>query len=133
MNRSPQKPALPLSRLLILMTLLLMLALLLFAGVLGWASLRQHALARELLDTQSAGRVLAVSQSGGFFNRALVETDTGYYALQDGMSAQKGESLSLQLRGDQSRYLCDSARRCVELASASVSPGGRTESEGVTK
>lgn len=64
---------------------------------------------------QNAGRVVSVSQSGGFITHALVETDLGYYALMDGVSLNKNEALTLETRSDKLRFLCDSQHRCLRL------------------
>jgi hypothetical protein len=72
---------------------------------------------KDLLSVQSAGRVLAVSQTTGLLTRGLVETDTGYYSVIDGVSLNKHEALTLQTRGNRARFLCDSQQRCVALTS----------------
>ena len=77
----------------------------------------QHQVTRkQVLSEQSAGQVITVSQSGGLFARALVQTDVGFYALVDAISLNRNETLLLQTRADQSRFLCDSQHRCVKLA-----------------
>lgn len=72
---------------------------------------------KDILSVQSAGRVLAVSQTTGLLTRGLVETDTGYYSVIDGVSLNKLEALTLQTRGNRARFLCDSQQRCVALTS----------------
>jgi hypothetical protein len=72
---------------------------------------------KDILSVQSAGRVLAVSQTTGLLTRGLVETDTGYYSVIDGVSLNKHEALTLQTRGNRARFLCDSQQRCVALTS----------------
>lgn len=77
---------------------------------------------QEVLSVQSAGRVLSVSQTTGLLTRGLVETDTSYYCLVDGVSLHKGETLTLETRGTQARFLCDSQHRCIKLTQ-SFGPG----------
>lgn len=72
---------------------------------------------KDILSVQRAGRVLAVSQTTGLLTRGLVETDTGYYSVIDGVSLNKHEALTLQTRGNRARFLCDSQQRCVALTS----------------
>jgi hypothetical protein len=63
----------------------------------------------------NAGRVVSVTQSGGFFSRALVETDLAYYALADSVSLNKNEALTLENRDTGGNFLCDSQHRCQKL------------------
>jgi hypothetical protein len=77
---------------------------------------QQQATRKQVLSEQSVGQVITVSQSGGLFARSLVQTDVGFYALVDAISLSRNETLLLQTRADQSRFLCDSQHRCVKLA-----------------
>ncbi|MCK9212957.1 MAG: hypothetical protein M0P52_00565 [Rhodoferax sp.] len=100
-----------------LMLLLLLLVLGIFAPMT--ISAYRHVFMDEPRPTavvvQNAGRVVSVSQSGGFITRALVETDLGYYALMEGVSLNKNEALTLETRADKVRFLCDSQHRCLRL------------------
>jgi hypothetical protein len=69
----------------------------------------------KVVSVQSAGRVVSVTQSGGWFARALVETDTGFYALVDAISLNKGEALTLEDKGPKRQFLCDSQHHCQKL------------------
>ncbi len=71
--------------------------------------------APKVVATVPAGRVLAVQLHGGLFSRALVETDIGFYSLEEGVSFLKGEMLMLQERWNRSRFLCDSGQHCTRL------------------
>ena len=101
------------------------LMLLLLAVVLGiFVPMSVYTYRHFLMDApkpkpvvQSAGRVVSVSQSGGMITRALVETDTAYYSLVDGISLHKNEALTLENRGTRGNFLCDSAHRCQKLKS----------------
>ena len=66
-------------------------------------------------STEPAGRVVSVSLASGWFTRTLVETDAGFFALTDGVGLGKGEALSLQMRGNGVRFLCDSQQYCMRL------------------
>ena len=100
-----------------LMLLLLLLVLGVFVPMAMYAY--RHVFVEEPRPrasvVQNAGRVVSVSQSGGFIVRALVETDLGYYALMDGVSLNKNEALTLETRADRLPFLCDSQHRCVHL------------------
>lgn len=101
-----------------LMLLLLLLVLGLFVPMVMYVY--RHVFVDEpgsrAMVVQNAGRVVSVSQSGGFITRALVETDLGYYALMDGVSLNKNEALTLETRADKTQFLCDSQHRCLRLA-----------------
>ena len=62
-----------------------------------------------------AGRVISVTLYGGFLTRSLIETDTAFYALTSGFSLGKNEPLTVEIRTNGDRYLCDGTRRCVQL------------------
>lgn len=68
-----------------------------------------------LQSVEEAGRVRMVRMVPGLTTRALVETDTGFYALGSGVSLAKGEAMQLQTRVNGRRYLCTVQKRCVEL------------------
>ena len=70
---------------------------------------------KEVIAVASAGRVLMVSQTTGLFTRSLVETDNAFYSLVDGVSLAKQEAVTLETRGNRSRFLCDSHHRCMKL------------------
>lgn len=69
----------------------------------------------KVTASSAAGRVLNVQLFGGLFSRGFVETDVGFYALEEGISLKKGELLTLQERDDKARYLCDADSRCTRL------------------
>lgn len=73
---------------------------------------------RVVQEVRSAGRVLTVSQTSGLWTHALVETDRGYFGLEGGVSLYKQEPLTLEVRGNRSRFLCDSGHRCTKLMSS---------------
>lgn len=82
---------------------------------IGVMWLLMHEDQAPVLRETPAGRVLRVELHGGFFNRALVETDRGYYALADAVSLPRGESMTEQARAGGRRFLCDSQHRCIRL------------------
>jgi hypothetical protein len=47
-----------------------------------------------------------------------VETNTGFYSLIQGVSLNKGRPLTLQVRANAARYLCDERLRCTKLMEA---------------
>ncbi|MDO8767372.1 MAG: hypothetical protein Q7K57_01425 [Burkholderiaceae bacterium] len=102
---------------LVLMVLCLCFGFLVLAVVFPLAYFWSEKKGKEVESVQSAGRVVAVSQATGLLTRGLVETDTGYYSVIDGVSLNKHESLTLETRGNQARLLCDSQHRCVKLMS----------------
>jgi len=119
---APQQAAKPESRLDALQRRALLFALLVLAVGLGLAALvlsggylAYRYGAPKIVATVPAGRVVSVQLHAGLFSRGLVETDIGYYALEDGVSFLKGEKLTLQERGNRSRFLCDSGQHCTRL------------------
>ena len=73
----------------------------------------------QIVDTvRSAGRVLPVFQSSGRWTRALVDTESAYSALPEAVSPHKNEVLSLEVRANQPRFLCDRQHHCLKLMSA---------------
>jgi hypothetical protein len=66
-------------------------------------------------SAQSVGHLQSITYTGGWWPRAFVQTDLGFYALRDAISLQHGEELVLQTRGNQCRYLCDAQQRCTQL------------------
>lgn len=87
----------------------------LVAMVLSGAYLAYRYTEPTVVATVPAGRVLGVQLHGGLFSRGLVETDIGFYSLEEGASFLKGELLTLQERGNRSRFLCDATRHCTRL------------------
>jgi hypothetical protein len=71
--------------------------------------------AKTVKSVQPAGKVMTVSLSAGLMTRALVETDSGYFSLLDGVSLAKGMSLLLEERVNGDRYLCDDQKHCTRL------------------
>lgn len=69
-------------------------------------------------SVESAGQVMAVTLTDGLLPGALVETDTGFYSLTQGVSLHKDKPLTLQLRANADRYLCDDSQRCTKLLGA---------------
>lgn len=99
----------------VLLVLWLCLSFMVPAVVLPLAYFWSEHKEKEVIAVTSAGRVLTVSQTTGLFTRALVETDSGFYSLSDGVSLAKQEALTLETRGNRARFLCDSQHRCVRL------------------
>lgn len=62
-----------------------------------------------------AGRVLSVTFNCGLFTSSLVQTDTGFYGLSSGVSLGRNEALTLELRANADRYLCDAQHLCTRL------------------
>jgi hypothetical protein len=71
--------------------------------------------AKTVKSVQPAGKVMAVTLMAGLMTRALVETDSGYYSLLDGVSLPKGMPLLLEERVNGDRYLCDEQQHCTQL------------------
>lgn len=94
------------------MGLLAMLAISLVLSAMWWLT---HESGASVQKETAAGQVLRVELRGGLFTRALVETDAGFYALQEGASLRKGELVTLRERQDGSRSLCDLEGRCTGL------------------
>lgn len=69
----------------------------------------------EVKSATPAGHVLRSDQTTSLFSRGVVETDAGYFFLISPMSVRKGDLLSLEVRGNGDRYLCDSHRFCTKL------------------
>lgn len=61
------------------------------------------------------GRVLRVQLDGGLYSRSLVETDSGFYSLAEGVSLGKGEAVTVEQRANQRRFLCDTRHLCTPL------------------
>ncbi len=99
--------------------LVMVLCLLLSAAVLGFTLTGVYLFERHfsaiVKETESAGTVMTVNLSSGWPARTLVQTETGFYAISQGISLDKGKPLTVELRGNQDRYLCDHARRCARL------------------
>ena len=66
-------------------------------------------------SVEPAGKVMAITLVDGFFTRTLVETDVGFYCLIEGVSLKKDTSLTLEVRANKSRHLCDEQHRCTKL------------------
>ncbi len=94
------------------MGLLAMLAISLVLSPMWWLT---HERGGSVQKETAAGHVLRVELKGGLFTRALVETDVGFYALQEGASLRKGELVTLRERLDGSRSLCNLEGRCTGL------------------
>ncbi len=69
---------------------------------------------RTVQSVEPAGRVIAVTQTGGWRTRSLVETDQGFYSLCDGVSFKKLDDLTLETRGNNRRYLCTAQHQCTQ-------------------
>lgn len=66
-------------------------------------------------SVEPAGKVMAITLTNGLFTRALVETDVGFYVLIDAISLDKNKPMTLEVRVNSERYLCDEAKRCTKL------------------
>jgi hypothetical protein len=99
--------------------LAMVLCLLLSAVVLGvtlaGVYLYDRHLSAVVKEVESVGTVTTVNLSSGWPTRALVQTETGFYVVSQGMSLDRGKTLTVELRGNQDRYLCDHAHRCARL------------------
>ena len=73
-----------------------------------------QAQAPQVQTVRPAGRVLSVRLIGGLLSRGWVETDSGYYALEQGISLTKSSALSLEQRNT-GAFLCDEQHRCTRL------------------
>ena len=101
--------------LLILMVLCAVLSLLIVTvGGTACYLLDRHQV-KIIKSVEPAGQVMAVTLSDGLFTRALVETSTGFYALIDGVSLARSQPLTLELRANSARFLCDADHRCTKL------------------
>ena len=69
-------------------------------------------------SSEPAGQVMAVTLTDAWIPSALVETNTGFYALIHGVSLPKAEQLTLQTRASGSRYLRYARLRCTQLVDA---------------
>lgn len=63
-----------------------------------------------------AGQVASVTLGNGLLSRALVQTNLGFYALSNGVNLNRNEVLTLEVRGNATRFLCDAQHRCTELS-----------------
>lgn len=100
--------------LLILMVLCAVQSLLIVTvGGTAYYLLDRHQV-KIIKSTEPAGQVMAITLSDGLFTRALVKTSTGFYALIDGVSLEKNQPLTLELRANSARYLCDADHRCTK-------------------
>lgn len=71
-------------------------------------------------EVRNAGQVQSVSLASGMWTRSLVETDKGYFSLVDAVSINKQEQVTLEIRGNRSRFLCDREQRCTKLISSNI-------------
>lgn len=60
--------------------------------------------APKVVATVPAGRVLGVQLHGGLFSSALVETDIGFYSLEEGVSFLKGGDADAAGAGEQEPF-----------------------------
>ncbi|MBU0587156.1 MAG: hypothetical protein KJ852_01185 [Gammaproteobacteria bacterium] len=130
---APQQAAKPKSRLDAIQRRALLSALLVLAIGLGMAALLLTAGYMSyrygeprVVSTVPAGRVLGVQLHVGLFSFGLVETDTGFYALEEGVSFLKGEMLTLVERENRNRFLCDSGQHCTRLLRPMEQGGAQT-------
>ena len=97
---------------LVIVFAVLMLALVLaIPGAYYWS---KHKVAL-IQSSEPVGQVITVTLTDAWIPSALVETDTGFYALIHGVSLPKAEQLTLQTRASGARYLCDARLRCTQL------------------
>lgn len=92
-----------------------LLAIVASVSLLYYVQHEYRAKAQVIVASTPAGQVQTVTLSGGLWTRALVQTDLGFYGLRDGMSLPRNEPLTLELRANTARYLCDAQHHCVEL------------------
>jgi hypothetical protein len=80
-------------------------------GIYFWYELKGE----ELQSVTAAGQVLRAEQTTSMFSHGTVETDKGFFFLENPMSVTKAEALTLELRGNGMRHLCDSQHHCTPL------------------
>lgn len=85
--------------------------LLAVAGVYFWLETKSE----EVISTTPAGHAIRADQTNSLFPRGVVETDSGYFFLISPMYIFKGDLLSLEVRGNGDRYLCDARHACTKL------------------
>lgn len=110
-----------LSELLMLLMGLGMAVLLITAGYMSYQNGEPR-----IVSTVPAGRVLNVQLHVGLGSYGLVETDAGFYALEEGVSFMKGEMLTLVERESRNRFLCDSGQHCTRLLRPMEQDGAQT-------
>lgn len=121
MTQDPSKPKThPMDRvqktLAILMILLMSISMFILVVSVTVLYFRDESRKDEVVLRQDAGVVIQSSQDVGLFSRGWMETDKAFMALIDPMSLFKGESLVLETRGNQARYLCVNSHHCVKLS-----------------
>jgi hypothetical protein len=81
-----------------------------FAWLFSYLHVQNQCDARVM--TKDAGHLIRMDPNSTSPTRVLVQTDLGYYALSEPLSALKGESLTLQNR-PRARYLCTARLNCA--------------------
>jgi hypothetical protein len=81
------------------------------AGIYAWNQSKFH----EVQSSFPAGFVMRSDHSSSLFLRGSVETDTGFFFIEQPMSLFKGEAMNLEMRGSGDRYLCDSHNNCARV------------------
>jgi hypothetical protein len=67
-----------------------------------------------IVNTQAIGHVVRVAPSGGFGHRSTIETETGFYPLDNDIVASKGVALILVEERWGDRSVCNTAKTlCV--------------------
>lgn len=95
----------------LLLDVLLVAMLFAAAGKLVWDCAGDQ----EVASTQPIGLVKSVSAAGGLRGGVILETETGYYPLLGSITAPKGAAVSLEVRQNGNRYVCDGGRQvCVQ-------------------
>ena len=97
------------------MSVLLAFGMLLLSVVAVFTHLLDDQGDKKVKVVQDGGHVQLVQLVNGPLMRSLVQTDIGFYALRDGVSLTKGETVTLETRDNNRRYLCDAQRRCTQL------------------
>ena len=99
----------------ILLVLVICAAFLFVMAVLPLAYHYDKQRGQIVTSVTPAGRVLSVTFNSGLFTSSLVQTDVGFYGLSSGVSLGRNEALTLELRANADRYLCDAQHRCTRL------------------
>lgn len=99
----------------ILLVLVICAAFLFLMAVLPLAYHYDKQRGQIVTSVTPAGRVLSVTFNSGLFTSSLVQTDVGFYGLSSGVSLGKNEALTLELRANADRYLCDAQHLCTRL------------------
>lgn len=78
----------------------------------------------EVVSSQPIGSLSRMSGATGWAGKVVIETEEGYFPLQEAVVLPKGTPLVLEERGSGRRYICDLPRRlCVRTSRESFVVG----------